>query len=66
MIVHSQEEKRRKLASIPHIVRHEALEIALEYIELSLLFIFNYQGKYSSRILAEGGIYVERELPWSK
>jgi len=44
----------------------EAVEIALEYIELSLLFIFKYQGKYSSRMLAGEGNYIEKELPWVK
>lgn len=48
-IIHSQEDKRNKLASIPIDVKHEALEFGLWCLEMSLLTILNFKGKYCNR-----------------
>lgn len=66
-IVHSQQEKRKKLNSISTIVKYEALQLCIWYIELSLLYILDYTGKYYNRcsgefILIRG----EQLVPWQK
>lgn len=66
-IVHSQEEKRRKLKAMSPDVKIEALYLSLWYVELSLLFILDYKGVYINRckkapsVVAAGGI-----VPWAK
>jgi hypothetical protein len=60
-IVHSQEEKRKKLSKINDSVRHEALGLSIWYVELSLLYILNYQGKYHNRCSNEE----EQNIPWA-
>lgn len=52
-IVHSQEDKRNKLATISNQMKHEALQLAIWYIELSLLFILKFKGKYFNRCSGE-------------
>lgn len=64
-IVHSQIEKRKKYSAIPFFAKHEALKLCLWYIEMSLLFILEYDGKYSNRCSNE--LYpTNREInvPW--
>ncbi|MBC8147245.1 MAG: hypothetical protein H8E98_04600 [Bacteroidetes bacterium] len=65
-IVHSQKDKRKKLASIPSDVRFEALHLSLWYLELAILYLLNYQGKYANRCLTEG-IQIDKEqlVPWA-
>jgi hypothetical protein len=58
-IVHSQIEKRRKLSVIPVVVKVEALRLCLWYIELSLLNILHYTGKYNNR--CDG---IMQDVPW--
>ncbi|WP_394991834.1 hypothetical protein, partial [Emticicia sp.] len=48
-IVHSQAEKRSKLRSYDNIALYEALQVFIWYIELSLLNILKYEGKYFDR-----------------
>lgn len=48
-IVHSQEEKRKKLSEIPPTARYEALSLGVWYLELSLLKILDYKGNYQNR-----------------
>jgi hypothetical protein len=48
-LVHSQEEKRKKLQKIDSKVLVEALHLGLWYLELSILHILNYKGKYQFR-----------------
>ena len=48
-IIHSQEEKRKKLSKIPNEVKYEAQQLGLWYIEISLLKILKFKGKYSNR-----------------
>lgn len=48
-IIHSQEEKRKKLSKIPNNVMYEAQQLGLWYIEISLLKILNFKEKYRNR-----------------
>lgn len=48
-IIHSQEEKRKKLSKIPTQVKYEAQQLGLWYLEISLLKILKFAGKYSNR-----------------
>ena len=48
-IVHSHEKKRKKLAAIDEKTKYEALQLATWYIELSLLYVLNFQEKYYNR-----------------
>ncbi|KOP38059.1 hypothetical protein DBB36_20050 [Flavobacterium sp. WLB] len=66
-IVHSQEEKRRKLSEIHFKVKYEALQLCIWYIEMSLLAILDYSGKYSNRCSNEMHISERVEyVPWKK
>jgi len=49
IIIHAQEEKRNKLINIEPKVKYEAQQLALWYIEYSLLYILEYKGKYFNR-----------------
>lgn len=60
-IVHSQEEKRRKIIAIHPNAKHEALELSIWYIEMALLRILSYQGKYINRC---SEINNEEYVPW--
>ncbi|WP_430965264.1 hypothetical protein [Spongiimicrobium sp. 2-473A-2-J] len=65
-IVHSQEEKRKKLSSIHYRAKYEALELCIWYIEMALLGILGYNDKYYNRTSNE---FVKSEanelVPWS-
>lgn len=62
-LVHGQEKKRRDLRDIGTLERFEALEIGLWYLELSLLYILGYKGKYNNRI-RRGWFGFGETLPW--
>jgi hypothetical protein len=65
-IVHSQNEKRIKLTSISDTTIYDALRLGLWYIELSLLYILNFQGKYSNRCSIAKWVGDDVEyVPWS-
>jgi hypothetical protein len=49
-IVHSQEEKRKKLSEIPDNAIVEAMHLGIWYIEIMTLKILGYKGKYQSRV----------------
>lgn len=66
-IVHSQEEKRKKLSSIHYKVKVEVLGLCIWYIEMSLLNILNFDNPYYNRCLR--GISTSeiiQSVPWSK
>jgi hypothetical protein len=48
-LIHSQEEKRKKLTNINSKIKYETQQLSLQYIEYSLLSILNYKGKYYNR-----------------
>ena len=66
-IVHSQEEKRKKLSSIHYKAKYEALQLCLWYIEMTLLKILEYDDKYYNRTSSE---FIKSKaiefVPWLK
>lgn len=65
-ITHADLSKRLNLAKIPSLARHHVKDIGLCYLELLLLKLFGYQGKYASRIsenMFRGGN--EELVPWT-
>lgn len=64
-IVHSQEEKRKKLSNIHALTKLEALQTSLWYIEMSLLSIFKFKGMYLNRCSGEKwNAMAEEYVPW--
>ncbi len=64
-IVHTQEVKRKKLKSVDPKIYFEALQLAIWYIELSLLKILQYNDRYYNRTIREGHLIKSIELvPW--
>ncbi|ETZ22856.1 hypothetical protein [Pedobacter sp. V48] len=66
-ITHTNQNKRTNLAKIPSLTRHHIKEIGICHLELLLLKLFNYQGKFASRIsenMFVGGN--EESVPWNK
>ena len=64
-IVHSQEEKRKELSKISGDLKDEIQQLGLWYIEVSLLYILKFEGKYynrcSGKLLAGDG---EEDSPY--
>jgi hypothetical protein len=66
-MVHGQQKKRDDLNKIAGAVLNEALELALWYIELSILSVLKYEGVYYNRCLKKGYNSESEELvPWAK
>ncbi|MCP1381768.1 HEPN domain-containing protein [Runella salmonicolor] len=66
-IVHSQAEKRKKLALIDNNTLYETLQLCLWYIEMSILYILEFNGKYYNR--CSGATYLgegDELVPWIK
>lgn len=65
-IVHSQSEKRKKLAKVPNMAKFEALQLGIWYVELLLLKILDHNGKYFNRC-SKAETTGEREeiVPWA-
>ncbi|WP_282017762.1 hypothetical protein [Salegentibacter mishustinae] len=64
-IVHSQQEKRKKLSSIHYMAKYQALQLCLWYIELSILKILGFNQKYYNRTSSElVRVKSEENLPW--
>lgn len=61
-IVHPK--RRAKNADVVIDASWEILELSLWYLELSLLYLFDYQGYYVNRINAKWAGVVEK-VPWS-
>jgi hypothetical protein len=65
-IVHSQEEKRKKVASMDDRVLYESLQLSLWYVEVALLYIFGYKGYYYNRTnLSKWVGQGEEYVPWA-
>lgn len=65
-IVHSQKDKREKLSKIENRAKYEALQVYIWYIELCLLRILEYNGKYYDRCSEER--FVAKaivKVPWN-
>lgn len=66
-IVHSQEEKRKKIKNMDLMVKYEALQLGIWYLELSILYILKFEGKYFNR--CSGAVFAgegEESVPWAK
>lgn len=64
-IVHSQEEKRKKLTKMHYRIKYEALQMGIWYLELLLLNILKYQGIYINRCSSEINFINKHEyVPW--
>lgn len=62
-IVHSQEEKRKKLSQIHYKAKYEALQLFIWYIEMSLLCILGFDNQYQNRSsISQADVIV----PWAK
>lgn len=48
-LVHARKENREKLKYVSPLAQHQALKLALLYIEVALLSLINYKGKYADR-----------------
>lgn len=65
-LVHSREEKRKKLDQISPNVIHQAYQLGLWYLELSILRIIEYRGKYRFRCSdKKWSGEDEIQVPWS-
>ncbi len=62
-VIHSHETKRKKLTSIDSMVRDESLQLYLWYIEMSILCILGFKGKYLNRCCFNDES-AEQEVPW--
>jgi len=65
VIVHSQQEKRKKLNAISNEAKFEALQLCISYIELSLLYILGFKEHYFDRC-GKGSFPLDRDtqVPW--
>jgi hypothetical protein len=65
-IVHSQQEKRKKLDSIHYKAKYEALQLSIWYIEMTLLKILGFNDRFFDRCSKKGfAREAERYVPWS-
>ena len=62
-IVHSQEEKRKKLNQIDDYAKLQALYLSIWYMELSILKLLNFEGEYHNRTGSNYDDYYEN-VPW--
>jgi hypothetical protein len=64
-IVHSQQEKRKKINTIGPMVKYQALQLSIWYIEMAMLKILHFNGTYTSRCSkAVWESEAEQLLPW--
>jgi hypothetical protein len=64
-IIHSQLKKRKKLSAITIQAKAEALKLYIWYIELSILYILKYKGRYTNRCSKESFPEDrETDVPW--
>lgn len=64
-IVHSQEEKRKRLDEISTSAKHQSLQLCIWYIEMSLLKILDFEGHYLNRCSEQLYTSARKELvPW--
>ncbi len=66
-LVHSNFKKRKALDQIPTLLRFEALELSIWYVELAILRILNYNHVYNNRC-SDGilGLESTEFVPWKR
>ncbi|MGZ4098758.1 MAG: hypothetical protein ACXVNM_07755, partial [Bacteroidia bacterium] len=65
-IIHSQEEKRKKLDSMDNMTKYEALQLGIWYIEMALLSILEFKETYFNRCTNYKSIPQREYAPWVK
>ncbi len=65
-IVHSQEEKRRKLNSFSNMTKFEAIYLSIWYIEMALLYILEFDAVYLNRCTNYKTRPHREYVPWAK
>lgn len=63
-LVHGQETKRVELLKISLMAKYEALQLGIWYVELSLLYILGYKGKYNNRTDGNNWRNTGTLVPW--
>lgn len=65
-VVHGQLGKRKKVWEMHYMTKYEALQLCIWYIEMSMLFILEFDGKYLNRCSKNRVESARREMvPWS-
>lgn len=64
-IVHSQKTKREKFQKLNNATIAEVYEIYLWYVELSILFFLEYNGKYCNRTSSDKWPIEKEKVPWA-
>lgn len=66
-IVHSHEEKRKRLSTMSTMTRYEALQLGLWYLELAILYSLGFDGRYVNRcFMPEWTGQGEEDVPWKQ
>ena len=65
LIVHRAGNNREKLNRVSNLARHEAWQLALEYLALVLLKQCEYNGRYLPRMSKGWAGDVEKPVPWA-
>lgn len=63
-LVHGQGVKRAELKKITLIAQYQALQLGIWYVELALLYILGYQGKYNNRASGKQWKDTGELVPW--
>lgn len=63
-LVHGQETKRAELLKISLKAKYQALQLGIWYVELSLLYILDYKGKYNNRTDGNNWRNTGTFVPW--
>jgi len=64
-LVHGQAGKRERLMKISLMAKYEALQLGIWYVELTLLFILEYKGKYNNRTNGQRWRDTGERVPWA-
>jgi len=63
-LVHGQETKRAELKKITSKAQYQALQLGIWYVELGLLYILGYKGKYNNRASGKQWRDTGELVPW--
>ena len=65
-LVHGQEKKRAKAMALSPLVKFQALQLGIWYVELSILYILEFNGRYFNRVGGNLWLNEGETLPWLK
>lgn len=63
-LVHGQQTKRAELMKINLLAKYQALQLGIWYVELALLYILKYNGKYKNRTDGNSWRDTGESVPW--